>query len=27
LIGEECGTMTCNTNPKSSVPAEYGQLT
>lgn len=27
LIGEECGTMTCDTNPKSSVPAEYGQFT
>ena len=24
LIGEDCGTMTCDTNPKS-VPAEYGQ--
>lgn len=25
LIGEECGTLTCDTDPKS-VPADYGQL-
>jgi len=25
LIGEECGTLACDTNPKP-IPADYGQM-